>query len=516
MSFFKEYFSKNHYSIPLTVLVFCFCFAVLVWLNRSAVFCMDDLTVVFRNPYDFFHFWNKPDHGSFAACLPNQFLGFYLPDFLNVHPQDFLLSVGVKIRCFLFLILPYCAAELFSLTSKKRDFFPLIFLGFTLLLFNALKFSIVEFAMATAFFRMTVPIILWAVFWFCFSKNCSRKISVSSVIILSFVGLLLGNSSETMAFITLVSALVLLIFEAFNTSFKKKNLFKYIPFLFVIIGFLFLIFQPEFLYQLELKKQRFPDVTIISTLPLIFVYVKEFFVQIICRHWLSLAVAAAAFSYLAVKNKKGYSKSLVLALSLYVGLISFYFSLFFMGKTHYTGNFWLCHFDLQYIFETCMIVISAIPCGLAFRELIFKIRNNRKAKVGLAAVFLVVALFVGCNFYFVAKNYVEKTATVRKYMYVYDKMTLFWWKKEKTAVVPYLFDFGNVFSFMNGIDLPRKYTFYEDDDFHKCYMQTVYPNTESFGYKFTFPDEAYKLYYENGGVLSEDELSGKIFSKLKN
>lgn len=68
---------------------------------------------------------------------------------------------------------------------------------------------------------------------------------------------------------------------------------------------------------------------------------------------------------------------------------------------------------------------------------------------------------------------------------------------------------------MNGIDLPRKYTFYEDDDFHKCYMQTVYPNTESFGYKFTFPDEAYKLYYENGGVLSEDELSGKNFSKLK-
>ena len=511
---------KNFSALSFISATFIILYIVLIKINSYSVFFLDDFSVIFSHPFDWTYFWQNPDHGSLVACLPNKFFSFYLAEFLHQHPQDFLLQFGIYIKCFLFLLIPF-GATYFVCNHKNKIFSP-VFLFLFLLTFNTLNFNFLELAMSTAFYRITFPIALWVIFWVYFAKFYLNGLTPDRKYILtaSCIALLLGNSSETMAFISLVTGLIIFIYDfiknpqkKYSAKFQNMDLALYFPFVMLFIGFLALITNTEFIHQLNIKQQRYSDVTLIDNLPYIFIFIKEYINCVIIKHIIPIAVILFSAFILEKTNKTEYKKSINFTLSMFAGYIVYFACLFFMGRTHYEGGFWLNHADLQFTLHTGLIIISVILLKNVFCEIWQN--KNILIKILLVLILTISLTFSVKTFSDTSEKYIDKTEKIRTYMYIYDKMALFYWKKGEEAIVPFAFDFANIAAFLNDKNPPLTQPYRYNEEFHNCYIYSVYHVVPK-GYYFTYPQNAMNTYKKNGGVIKNKEANTTHFYRLRN
>ncbi|MCR5261641.1 MAG: hypothetical protein K6C94_07355 [Candidatus Gastranaerophilales bacterium] len=524
--FLKGQNSKTIFSLSLLIVTFIALFIFLIKINSQAVFFLDDMNIVFVSPYNWDVFWRVPDHGSYTAYFPNKIIGFYLARFFKLHPQDFLLNCGIYVKSLLFLLIPFFSALFCAKKHIKKPVFCLIFVFLFILIFNSLRFSLVELAMSTAFYRFTFPILLWTVFLFYFYGYSSNNLKPDKkfLIISGILGFLLGNSSELLAAITFLVFLVMFLSEiCFNPQKNLSEILKnpenkiYIPLIFVFLGFIMLISNEGFLLQLVIKHDRFPNVTVLNTLPKIFIFLKEYLIFVVWKHILPLLTIFASVFYLLRHKKEESFKPVVFVNAMTFGILAAYFLMFFAGQTHYDGDFWIVHNDLQFILHCCLLIIATVAVGLVADNIgLFEEQNQSSKSVKVLLGLVLISVVINANsFAKLSDKYYEKTSSIRQKMYLYDKMTLFYWNKGERAILPYDFDFSNILGYMAFDKTIRNFSFDEDDEMHKCYMETNYPKVKYHGYLFTEPKTAFEEFKKNGGKISKQEMRDIKFQRLQ-
>lgn len=497
-------------------LTFLVLFFVLLKLNYFSVFFLDDMGVTFGNYALIF-----PDHGSFVAFLPNKFFGYILANYFSLHPQDFLICFGIYVKCLIFLLIPFVVSLWAFYNNKKTVLFSLFFVFTFLLVFNSLRFSLVELAMSTAFYRFTFPILIWSIFWFCFYSHYvnNKKPTMKYIIFMSLLGICLGNSSEVLAIISLISACLIFVFDfvknsqnSFCGKLKNMEISLYVPFVFILLGFILLITNPSFLVQVQMKRERFPEITFFNTLPHFFVFLKEYYLKVMCKHALPIVVILMNMLTLFVFQKTEYKKFIYFIFSMFAGILIFFFLLFFAGETHYEGGFWLKHNDLQFVLHLCLIIIAIIPLRIIFEE----IKPEKLVKKIVVAI-ISISFIVNLIYYnFLSEKYYNKLKIIRTNMYLYEKMTFFYWQKGERAILPYDFYFNNMLALIAFNSLCYEYSFSDDDELNIVYMKTLYPDVKYHGYYFTDAKTAFEMFYKNGGKISKKEMNLLKFEEINN
>jgi hypothetical protein len=279
----------------------------------------------------------------------------------------------------------------------------------------------------------------------------------------------------------------------------------------LIWGFLSILSSPDFARQLQLRAERFPNAAPnINMLP---DFIPQLFYQFFARHWLILLLIIVGIYVLSAVIKSDASKKVaIIASSITFSWFFFFVFLFFSGKTYYEGGFWLVHYDIHYSLQTSLLLVVAMIFGQIYQFLQEKYPYSWQKIITVSLLALILTSFV--PFCLNVKYYKFKTTEIRRAMYIYDKMTLFYWYKNKVAKVPYLFAFPDIWAFSQHHNPP----FYRDtkyrDVFHECYMATVYKDAENSGYYYLEPQKAYEKFYEEGGILTEEEITKSDFSKL--
>ncbi|MBQ2644365.1 hypothetical protein IJG14_02170 [bacterium] len=524
--FDKKKINLNSLFVFFTFLIL---YITLIFLNSCASFILDDMGVVIsKEPINFL--WKCPDHGTLFAFFLNKFFGLYLANYFNIHPQDFIIKFGIYVKCFLFLLIPLFSTFWGFINKKETKIFIFFFLFLYFLIFNSLRFSMVELAMSTAFYRLTLPILLWLIFWLYFYKYYINSIKPDKKFFITccILAFIMGNF-ETESIFSILTFLMLFLYDfcsnpqmSFSKKLKSIEKKYYIPFIFLLIGFIMLITNEGYLLQIDIKFSRYPKVNLF-TLPLIFEFLKEYIYQIIYKHITPILIIFLNLIFLYCSKKYSLRKQAFFVLFLFISILLFYFSLFFAGPTCYFGGFWLKHNDLQFILHLCLIIIAIIPIENVFKIIQEKVyQNNILFKlIKLIAICLIIISFIINVFCYIriSGEYKFKNEILRTNMYLYEKMTIFYWQKGKTAVIPYNFEFSNAKSFVvddNVLyhNLIREFEYKSDDIFHYGYMRTLYPTLKSKGCICTYPEKAFKQFRENGGIINEKELKDLKFTSL--
>lgn len=488
----------------------------MLFIQSTSVLYLDDFFCSFWRPYEIEKIFSFPDHGSVTTFGLNQLFSFYIPDFLKIHPQTFVQTYGLYFRIFLYLFIPLSCIKA-AFLNKKNILMEILFsVLIFMLLFNGINYCINDLGLATGFYRLTFPIVLECILLTCFAKIYinKEKLTFLKILPLCILSFFLGNSSEMITGILFVGMIFVFIAELFLKGFQKtKNFdknFCLIPISF-LTGLYFLVTSPDFARQISFRNARFPNGS--AAIEMLPDFITALGQNLFLKHFLILFIIFAAISFLFffVKTERA-QKTAIFASAIAIGWIVFFSGTFVFGKTHYSGGFWVVHPDIQSSLQICLLYAVSLLFGEVFSY--FAERFENKTEKITAAILLIVILSATIPFVSNVKNYRYKMTEIRKAMYLYDKMTLFYWYRGEKATVPFLFSFADIWAFADNqlISIYRRYE--TDDVFHKCYISSVYKEPKWQGYIYEKPEKAYKIFKENGGTFTLKELDETNFEKL--
>lgn len=461
-------------------------FTLLIYLFLGNVLSVDDMYYNFLADAKI-TMQREYFYGTWVMPVQN-FLLYYLPYKSGVNLQDWAQYFGAFIQAVCFFVLIKYFSKFFELSkvSQKLNLaLTTISFMFLFCLLYTLKFR--DILIYSGFFRFFLPaclIVIWSFYFYKIFKG--QLYSVSKLILFCLFSFLTASSSEITGTICVCSALCLTIYSYLNKKENRKNLL--IIFSALAIGLLLLLLTKGFQEHFEGKLQSgIFSFSIIKAnfLPFLKVCIKRLFPI----NWL-LFFLFFGFIY---ANRKFGKEEIIFSSSLMISIILFSLSLVVLGKTHYSGSFWIMHNDIFTVFYGVYTVILIV---LSLNLL--KILSNKYLIIIFA---LLIPLFLLSVVHL--RTSIEN---IKDFTYLRDKMMLYYMQKKEKIVLPYAL-YGNAFyslyshiyNFNEFLEM-YKIEDYSDKEkeFVRDYSEAMYYNYYPFLYNFKYDGECPKIEFADG------------------
>lgn len=447
-------------------------------------------------------------------------LFYYIPYSLKINLNDWALSFGTFFKAIILtsIIFLYYRTGLINKTEKKINILSCSIIYF-LLFICAKKIFFVDFIIYSGFFRFTLVSLLLLLFFYYFYKFYIKKEDkIFHIICLSIIT---ASSSEIAFFILLATTSLILLYSLFNKLKKRKRTYLLSMIFFsVIAGTVILVNNKGFQNNIDYK--------IIHNIPLIEIFTTSFldFSKLFIKKFiLDYAIFHIIFLVLLILNiKKRNLESVVLALCINISCFLFAFSLIFLGKTHYSGGYWLNHNDI-YTILIPLFIFNIVILLFNFIE-----TENPKIQNYVFISLLIINFSLFPAFINSVQTFKHSNQNIKAHSYLRDKIRLFYVYRSEEPTVP---NFGVLFSFFyliqnkdiefgqSNIEINKdneKHTFHQwlENHYYKNTYKLENMNNRNKDFILVSDKEALKTFKEKGGSYNEIYKGNYHFADLTN
>ncbi len=515
-------------------------FALLICMFHNNVLCVDDTyynfladaKITMHREY-FYGTWIMP---------VNNFLMYYLPYKLGINLQDWAQYFGAFIEALVFVILFRYYSKFFEFAqiSKIMNLFltSIVFM-FIFFLLNFWNFA--DILIYSGFFRFIIPAVLLIIWcYYLYKRFKFQSFGTVSFIAFLLFSMLTASSSEIVGFMCIISSFILFVYSVLKKKECNKDLA--IIFIAILIGFVYLIltkgFQEHFWGKIQNGVFSFETLAI-NFFPYLKACLKKLFD---INGFLLILFFTLIYFNKKVKNS---DDEMVFSSSLLAAAIILAFSLIVLGKTHYTGGFWIEHADIYiFLYFLCISGMEVLSINLL---------NMKSKKFILVCFFILLPLF--CFSFIHLRVSINNT---RDMTYLRDKMMLYYYRssqEQDKIFLPYalfvdsyypivclhhplmyqesrydnkiLSMASNIFNnFDSFVNLYSRKIFPGDIEFIEMYKNSMYINYYPIVYKCKFNGknlpiefidgrEAMEIFVNNGGDYSEIKNHKYRFSDLE-
>lgn len=511
---------KKFLNIFLFVFLVLCCFLIIIYSQKYDVLTDHDL--VFSYGRDFLF----PEHGRYIATYMNNLLTEILPEYLNIHPNDFQQIFVIPLKAVCTILLCILLANSAFIFSKRKSFLenfnPAIIVVYStifLSLYNENFISHDEYKFLHIFentvfleYIMSIPIfvLFFSIFTYLYIyqdkiTNINKK-ELSAFLILTFA---LGITVEP---INVPVFAILVILLLFNYLTKRSiipdnplndNVFSFFSKVFAVYSvstFLYYFTTVIHWHHHDVFNCSFDDYkTYIVTY---FVpYIKDYFSYFISKESIMLLPILIILAVLFF-NKKHYDNTsknrfiFFLIINMTIFLI-FYFSLFllkFLNSEFYIHlNKWIYMYKLIILFWLTLSIGYLIDMNKAINE-----KYSQIIKILLCVFVLIVfCKSLILNFPNNIKNMIKYQKTIRTAAYIAEKKLV----SEKTDEVFLPEKYKDIYSGILWIN---------DQDYYcsfTVYVHNVHPNINN-NYNISYKD------YSDEAFLSKKEIQELKFQNL--
>ena len=532
----------NVHIFLLFFILFSITFFVAKFLSYNTIAGDDMWQIFFVN--DFLYELTHPDHGRYLAWMQMKFFGSWLPQFLGIHPQNFISCFPALVRAINIAVLCLSVAYFSTIRNHKN------FLLHTLTIFvfvyysaNLITHNIAEINNLSPHFGYQFGLMIYLVFWIILLKYLlNDSVSKLNVVICSVVSFL-SALNDAFAVMGIISLSFFIIFGFLKKIFVTKRQIVAPVVSFLVGAFLSL-------YGLFLDKHVIDFMDSEENINFFFYWfemLKKFipqFLEFVFLDHIFIHVFIIVFFILCFKQNKD-SLFCIIALSMYFGILGFFASLITGGtETFYQkGLFWIAHNDLQLILRVILFSIFLLLFGeYSYFSKVFSSKKYKFILVAINFVFLFLSLMhLGCFNAYIDRY--KLAPEVKKQAYIAEKMYLFYAYQNKEAYLPInLLSYSEIASSfwvgmsfneeVNSVDLfeinannpewkerdnvvSKIKSFKMDKSFYVLlYMPKIYSLEKAPPFYFVDQDEAYSKFNSLGGKFSDEELQNIDFNKL--
>ena len=501
---------------PIILFLF-FIFIINCFILNNGVLVADDI---------FFHFFENGivptktfQYGTWALYLEN-ILMYCIPNFFKLDFNEWALTLGTLLKSFVMTFIMYSYISFFQLRRINKTIFIsscCIIYSLLFIFFKGLNFP--NLTIYTAFFRFTLTtsitiFFLYKLYEYLYKRQCKKSP-------LYILALIVATSSEQIFPILLACTFVLLLSYCIQKN-KDKDTITFLALIFsiLIVGSILLINTNGFQTNINFKIQdiHYSPYTLLISNFKEFSYV--FYTKMI-HNFIPYYLGIIVLIIFNFKNKS--YTSIVFSISLILGNLAFTYSLILLGKTHYSGGYWIEHPDIY----TILIPLFIVSFIVLFIDFIPTLQEKKQKVLTL----LLISTFICISpiLYKSIKTIKNTTNSIKIHSYMRDKIRLFYLYKNKTPIMPTFASSNSWFFLINEQETPfgkskltssdmLYKTYYEwiEKDYFKSAYYIKNMETKEEDYIIVSDNDALKIFLENGGNC--DELySGKYnFSLLRN
>lgn len=502
--------------------VFLSIFLISVFILHNNVYCVDDLAFNFLDePFDL----NRElCYGAWVMKL-QYFLMYALPFKYEIDLNTWGMFFGSVFKSFVLVLFPFIFYKLFVFKGiSKIGASFLSFLFYLLFFAFQSKTTYVDLTLFSGFFRFYIPAVCMCFTLYLVYKYFNGE-KVNSIFFL-ILGFICAFSSEVVAGILLTFSGLMLIYQFVNTvSDKSKKLLpEMLPysslFIGLVLGALKLLSTPGFQHNFTVK-MNYSSLLISNIVSSFTDFYALMFKTIFLDYWYVWLILTLVFifNYRNSETKQNFFVSFIFA-----GILIFDFSLIILGKTHYSGNYWLIHNDIHAIYISAMMFSFA----LLLPPLVLKYSKTAIFKI----ILIILSVFALSIFTYFAHKLYDKLYNVKDFAYLRDKMVIFYALKKQQPILPisvHIFNpiFGKICNLNNKdisvlylgfLEAPpgELYCGYEQMAKYYYFLSyRVYIPEESLKLEYMPHYDAMDIYSENGGVYDEVLNRTYKFSNLK-
>lgn len=511
--------------IIINCLVLIGIFAFFLCFMSKDIFSGDD--IIFRiNSESNIEFFNI---NIFVTEFFTKLAGEYLPLVFNINPHTFSMTVGAVIRS-AFVVLLCSVMALFPFNNREKTITSSLFTLISALYFiyaaSNTDFSVINpnllpsyditgsFVLLTEYFHhfgefLPFILCLYGIFFvlnhFTQNKLPDKKYIPIYSVYAFFVGFLSVFSGILGGLYLIFISLYLLL----NNLNKKAVFYEgkviYIPLFSLIFGMLCLKPASQYFNYFS------PDIK--------FSFLKTLFSEQVIKNCLEYAliiILAAVLYFLALK------KSTVIKRTVYsVFVLIFSASAYFLLFSKLNPEIILSLIDIQILYRLVLFTCIMLLLGTCYKEL----STEKKTQKVISFVFsLIMIIFFGVQapfMYTTINLWNQLTEETMVTTYSIEKMYRFYSLRNKTALLPEdaLLKIFKIKPFISDKNLKdndkiSKNTFLKYTPFTEKYYKTFYKNPNIVSYKFIDSKTAIKIFFEEGGFISADEIKKINFQKL--
>ncbi len=360
-------------------------------------------------------------------------LMYKLPWGLNINIQDW-----NSLFCAFFksMVITIFFVYLYKFFDKQeRKYTPFLIIITIFLFYNnfIITISPYSFYVSTAFFRFLIPNLFFVMFIYYLLKFMNNeKVNIAFFSVIAF---LTGSSQEcigTMAFLILFLCIILSFIKEKN---KNKTLVLLLITIILVSGMFMLISASQFAVHVQQKSNGI--LSAINDIKNNWDNCISSYMEYFIKRYIIFFFVLPILWLLNIKKEKNIID--------YTNYISFFVFLsgvvlsvilIFLGKTHYSGGFWILHPDIHTILYTVFLVALIISLCPILR---YKYYNVLLLTISIILIGLTINPFIN--------NYVQfkkSILNIKDFMYLHDKMICFYIHKQEIPVMPYSFHENNL------------------------------------------------------------------------
>ncbi len=490
---------KNKLLYLLFFLLIIFEFLIFSNLFSNSFIYLDDVDTALCDSFK--NILKEPSNGIFISGFFDNLFTTCLPRLFDIHPSTFKGQFFCYIESLFIISFIFIFNAILRIDKKFNLFFFSTFIFCSSILFFIAKQQANVLFVYDGFFRMLLPAFMFVGLFYLLVTS-SENLSKKKIILISSMIFLICTSNEMLCVSTLIGILFYTIFQI-----KNKNFYTLFWVLCAILGCLVLVKTGTFLRKSD---GNFPNVFdyFFDFIPFLFDYIKYIFGKHIVE--ISLIIFQIIFLFIKKSKEENVQKTCLLILSFFIGILSFFFSLKLLGRTHYEeGEYWIIHADLHMIYS---FILFAFIFTLIRLIINYKLIQNKV----FISIFLISSLFLNIsNFYFYKEFLENQIKPLKKEYYKLEKIIrLASIKNQKAFLNDELCDDIFFWPFFENINERRSNVNYSNSPFITFINQF---EKEKINIKYVFTDEntAKNFLKENGGVFNKKEFENIDFNKLK-
>ncbi len=369
-------------------------------------------------------------YGTWVVPL-NNFLLYWFPYSLHINLQDWAGIFGAFFQSLVVLSMVICCEK----TAKTENLpsyilYPIVLFIYTFSFHFLVCFQTFDFIIFSAFFRFILPSALLVIFLYIFYKYlvCGNV----NIFILVFWGIIASSSSEIVAGIALTIVSLSILTKGLE-FFLKKNCDKHfllklsIVFFALIIGFVMLVSNAGWQEHFSLKIYN-SGIAFSNVLANVYDFSFDYWNKIILPYfWLYLVIFILTIvNFLKLKDRKVFTATLFPIFGL-ISVWIFSYALIILGKTHYGGGYWLDHKDIITVF----ILVWSYSLAVSLFTFLKNIKCS-KSKICICLLVFVSVCFLSYDVY----SFYNQKSNLRKFIYLTDKIRLFYEYKDLAPILP--------------------------------------------------------------------------------
>lgn len=518
-------------SFLIKVLYFLCIISTFCIVSRTLAYSIivyDDILDLVINKLTFYH-------GRFFS----EFLAFLLvkgiPEVLNINIQDFALVSQNLVKALIFIWLSILVTNAFFFFKSKEKtlsnvfvyIFTFFFLWIILQKENGFVLDTLQF-----YFGYILPLPVFLITWYKLGEiYINEKVpSAVEIKLLVLLALLIAQFNE-MVDIILFLLLAFLGCERLLQYYKHKSTKNY---KWILHPFVALVLMSEIVYThsgfIEIyNNYKSPEPLFVKFQGLVQylqIFADKLFVENI------LVIIPTVVLFVAVinsnKNKEENKKVIKYLTYTWLSVFMFFFALFLVGKScHYyyvagEKSYWILYAPFLYSYKLFLYTFGLFLLG-------YFVKNDDRIELKLIILlFFFIGFFVNIQCSFNVLKYENHAYNRRKIMYLLDKLSVFYFLRGETAILPkdgieriYTIEKNNEvmpYDLISGEYKNKIY--YKDSDNNLWpylkYIEDTYEidNIEK-GIMFVPNKDAIKEYKKRGGTFTKGELNELDFEEIE-